>query len=156
MSIAASIGYHLTSMLCMYDYFSYNSALIHISLYYPCSTPTIHQLNYLHMINTISRQNKFDPIQFSSLAYAPLSRSCLFLSCLVLSCLVLSCLVCSVLVCSVLVCSVLVRSLLACSCLVSSLLSYSRPKKSFIKDGLWDSKRRSCINRSSKKHFKDK
>ena len=101
MSIAASIGYHLTSMLCMYDYFSYNSALIHISLYYPCSTPTIHQLNYLHMINTISRQNKFDPIQFSSLAYAPLSRSCLFLSCLVLSCLVLSCLVLFVLFLSV-------------------------------------------------------
>ena len=101
MSIAASIGYHLTSMLCMYDYFSYNSALIHISLYYPCSTPTIHQLNYLHMINTISRQNKFDPIQFSSLAYAPLSRSCLFLSCLVLPCLVLSCLVLFVLFLSV-------------------------------------------------------
>ena len=110
MSIAASIGYHLTSMLCMYDYFSYNSALIHISLYYPCSTPTIHQLNYLHMINTISRQNKFDPIQFSSLAYAPLSRSCLFLSCLVLSCLVLSCLVLSCLVLSCLVLFVLFLS----------------------------------------------
>ena len=120
MSIAASIGYHLTSMLCMYDYFSYNSALIHISLYYPCSTPTIHQLNYLHMINTISRQNKFDPIQFSSLAYAPLSRSCLFLSCLVLSCLVLSCLVLSCLFCSC-----LFSSCLLCSCTFTSCLFLS-------------------------------
>ena len=37
-----------------------------------------------------------------------------------------------------------------------NFIIYSSPKKSLIKNGSWDSKRRSCMNRSSKKHFKDK